>query len=400
MPGRILRAVFSREFGWYLLSWKFLVWFLAIKALMVLFERHPVLQRANLGGFDAAMTSSRLREASRTVVVAITEDDVARYFANTRPVPPESLLRVVGEIAKLEPAVLVVDVFTDGPEYRNRRLPVSQTSIVWARSADTLRGAVLPALGGRTDVPVRSGFAAMLAEEDGLVRRVRLRFSAGPTSRDIESLPLAAVMACPAARHPWCRLSPRIPQDTNSIALRTYSRVPPFFALEDVMAAAAAGMTDSPLAGKVAVLGFADGSDRLATPQGIRAGPEVVADAVEGLVDARGPIRRMPGRLSFLIDLAAAILVMAVQFSLRHRPQMAALFTLAAILVAWFLSRLVLIWPGYWTSVVPVMMGIWLEQLLEEIKGKPNPKGPPAWTQWLLAKSRPASHHRGVEEKV
>lgn len=398
MSGRVLRAVFSREFGWYLLSWRFWAWFLTIKTLMVVFERHPVLQRANLGGFDAAMTSSRVREASRTVVVAITGDDVARYFASTRPVPPDSLLRVVGEVAKLNPAALVVDVFTDRPEYRDRRLPSLPASVVWAMSADTLRGEVLPALGGRRDIPVRAGFAAMLAEEDGLVRRVRLRFSAGSQSLVIESLPLAAVRACPASQYSWCRLSPRIPADTNSIALRYYSRVPPFYTLEDVMAAAAMGATDSPIAGKVAVLGFADGSDRLATAQGVRTGPEVVADAIEGLVDPRGPIRRMPGPLSFLLDAAAAILVMAVQFSLRHRPQMAALFTLAAILGAWFLSRLVLIWPGYWTSVVPVMVGMWMEQLLEEIKGKPKPRGPPPWSQWLLAKLRPARNDRGIEK--
>lgn len=384
-----LRAVFSRAFLWRLASPQFWAWFAFLKIVMWLFEHHPVLQRADLGGFDVAMAATERRSALRTAVVAVTASDVEQFFANTRPVPPESLLRVVREIVRLEPAVLVVDVFTDDPRYAQATESGLQ-GVVWAQSADTLRWQLVPPLGGRAPPP-RAGFAAMLAEDDGLVRRVRLRFQGDSLARPAETLPLAAVSACPTRVASWCRLSRNIPADTNSVALRNYDRDPPLYALEDVMAAASAPSPDSPLKDLVVVLGFADGSDLVATPYGVRPGPQVVADAIEGLMDPRGGIRRMPALTSHGLDLAGALLINAVQFSLHSRPQLAALWTLIVIIVTYFASRLLLVWPGYWTSVVPVMVGMWVEQLFEEIKGKPHPGGPPSWvvsmTGWWRRRS-------------
>ncbi|MGQ0650619.1 MAG: CHASE2 domain-containing protein [Gemmatimonadaceae bacterium] len=400
MLRQVVRAVFSRQFLWHLASWKFWVWFVAIKALLHWIEAHPVLRRADLGGFDVAMAATASRTAERTVVVAITAEDVARTFAGRRPVPPDSLLRVVGAIARLRPAVLVIDVFTEDSSYASRAIPGALARIVWAQSADTTTGDLIPVLGG-SEQPARSGFAAMMAEDDGLVRRVRLRFATAEPAlaSGITTLPLAAVQACPDVLRQWCRLSSRIPSDTASVALRGYQREPAFFTLEDVLIASADTARDSPLRDRIVVLGFADGSDQLATPMGIRPGPQVVADAIETLLDRRGLIRRMPPLLSWPMDMLAAILVAAVQFSLHSRPQLAALWTLLSTITAYFLSRLLLIWPGYWVSIVPVMAGMWVEQLLEDVKGRPHPKGPPAWMDWLRGRFSRAVRPPGVPPK-
>lgn len=391
-PSRAWERPFSVRFLWYLGSWSFWIWFLGVKLLLHWLEAHPVMRRAELGGFDVAMAATEQRDAQHTAVVAITSEDVATVFAGRRPIPAESLLKVVRLLQALDPAVLVVDVFTDGAAWSRAPLGTIPRNIVWAQGVDTSTGAVMPVLGGQHP-EAASGLAAMLAEDDGLVRRVRLRFvlDDAAVGSTVTTLSAAAVEACPAA-HDWCRLAHHVPADTASIALRNYRREPALYTLSDALAAARRGSGTATFAERIVVLGFADGSDQLATSTGIHPGPQVVADAIESLIDGRGGIRRLPAALSWAIDIFAAILVAAVQFSLHTRPQAAALWTLLTTIAVYFASRLLLVWPGYWVAVVPVMVGMWVEQLLEEVRGKPHPTGPPAWmvaTQRVFARKPP-----------
>ena len=392
MPARTTAAAPASKFRWYVASWKFWLWFVFIKLVMHWVEELSFVQRGTLGGFDAAMAVTSRPVAEHTAIVAITAEDVAQTFAGRRPVPPDSLLRVVRELGEMRPAVLVIDVFTDGPAYLNRPLAALAAPAVWAQSADTTAGTLVPVLGGRNDPGIRSGFAAMLAEEDGLVRRVRLRFSVEHPALGemVTTLPYAAVQACPVEESDWCRLAHRLPSDTSSVALRSYEREPAFFTLSDVRAAASDTAGPSPLRDKVVVLGFADGSDQLATASGIRPGPQVVADAIETLIDPRGGIRRMPDWLAWTLDILAAIFVAAVQFALHSRPSLAAFFTLAATVAVYFVSWLLLIWLGYWVGVVPVMVGMWMEQLFEQVRGTSHPTSPPPWAAWIAGTWRRA----------
>lgn len=381
-----------RKFLWYLGSWMFWSWFVAMKLLMHWVEEQPVLQRAALSGYDAAIGATQKREAEHTSVIAITAEDVASVFGGRRPVPPDSLMKAIRALTTLGPTVLVVDVFTDDPAYSKVPLGDAPAFAVWAQSADTATGVLLPVLGGRTEAGLRSGFAAMLAEEDGLVRRVRLRFPLSETSpgEAVKTLPMAAVDAC-ALPPSWCTVAQRLPKDTASIAMRHYSREPAFFTLSDALTAAKAGQRPDALHDRIVVLGFAEGSDQVATPAGIQPGPQVVADAIETLVDPRGAIRRMPAWLAWGLDIMAAILIAYLQFRFHGQPRRAALATLSTAIIAYFGSRLFLWWPGYWVSVVPVMVAMWLEQLLEQVRGEANATSPPGWWQWLRARFGPGS---------
>jgi CHASE2 domain-containing sensor protein len=364
-----------REFAKHVFSWRLLLFFAVLKALMFWVEKNPLVERATLPGVDIAMMRVSGDTARRTVVVGITPEDVAARFDNTRPIPPDSLMRAVASLARLKPAALVVDVFTEDRAYAGYSFRIANVPIpiVWAQSADTGTGALLPVLGDSVSWRT-SGIAAMLAEEDGLVRRVRLSFRRSTADSGRPTLAFAAVEACRKHEQSTgmdggvCRLEAALPSDTSSVALRSYIRDPIFYTLGDVLAAASADDTTT-FASQILVLGFVDGSDQVATPFGIRTGPSTVADAIETLLDDDGLIRRPPHYLGIGLDLFAAFLVAALQFLLRNKPNaVAALATLGLTVVAYFGARFIMLAFNYWTSFLPVMVGVWGEQLVEQIR--------------------------------
>ncbi|MGQ0642728.1 MAG: CHASE2 domain-containing protein [Gemmatimonadaceae bacterium] len=349
-----------------------ILFFFALKWGVHLLEDVPLVQRTLLPGVDVAMRFTK-DSARRTVVVGITPDDIAQYFRAQRPIPPESLLRVVETLLRLEPAALVVDVFTEDSRYAKLRIPSSPTPIVWAQSADTSSGNLLRVLGGRADSRDASALAAMLAEQDGLVRRVRLRFGREKAGEpDRATLALATINACRAATRSEqskqalsCELARNVPSDTSSVALRAYIREPAFFTLGDVLLAAQSAEKGA-FSSQIMVLGFVDGSDQVATPFGIRPGPWIVADAIETLMDERGLIRRPPIWLGFGLDALAMLLVIAVGRAFRDEPHRAALWTLGLGVVVYAVSRLIIVAFNYWTTVMPMMLAVWAEQLYDE----------------------------------
>lgn len=350
-----------------------IVFFFALKFLVHSVEDVPFVQRTVLPGADLAMRFTK-DSARRTVVVGITSDDVAHYFGAIRPLPPERLLRVIDTLLRLDPATLVVDVFTEDSLYTTLKLPSSPTiPIVWAQSADTSSGNPLRVLGGRPDARRASALAAMLAEEDGLVRRVRLRFQReGTRAQDRETLALATISACRAAPRAEqsklalpCKLARNVPSDTSSVALRAYIREPAFFTLGDALLAAKSG-EKGPFTSQIMVLGFVDGSDQVVTPFGIRPGPWIVADAIETLMDERGLIRRPPLWFGFGLDALAMLLVIAVARAYRDEPHRAAMLTLGLGVVGYVGTRFIVLAFNYWTSFLPMMLGVWAESLYDE----------------------------------
>lgn len=352
------------------ISYRSLVWFVVVGALAAKLQGFTIVSRATLGGVDAAMSVGESRPAGGTTVVAITAADVATFFDSRRPVPPEMLMRVVTRLLDHQPAILVVDVFTEGTEYQDDLLPASLDRVVWAQSADTTVGGTLPVLGGNANPRIQSGLAAMLAEDDGVVRRVRLRFTGSPgasLSNSVSTLPLVAIQACRRTGVPTCSHYEDLPDDTTSVALRSYIREPAFITLEDAILTAGTSVL---LKDRIVVVGFVDGSDQIPTANGIRPGPEVVANAIETLMDRRGVLRPMPLWLFWVLNLFAALLLAVVHHRFKHVPRMAALINLTAISVAWFGGLAALRWPGYYTNFVPFMVGMWVENLTRDLQSE------------------------------
>jgi len=379
---RLMRRLWKKD--WI----RFIVAFLVIKLIVQFFEEFPVVQRAMLPGVDIAMMPGMWNDSARhTVVVGITADDVADYFRGQRPIQPASLLAAVDTLMRLEPVALVVDVFTESSGYaaaeldalyERIRIKSARVPVVWAQSADTSVGGLLPVLGDRHQSPGVTGIAAMLAEEDGLVRRVRLRFRrtrAKPSDSSETTLPYAAVLACtnplgtstPNGERA-CSLAGHFPSDTASVALRPYAREPTVYPLRDVLFAARSGAPNDAFKGRLMVLGFVDGSDQVATPYGIRPGPRVVADAIETLVDDRGLIRRPPWQLSWSLDFAGAFGVFMLQRLFPSNAYVAAFLTLLLTVLTYGGTRWLTLKFGYWTSALPVMIGVWFEELGEQIR--------------------------------
>jgi CHASE2 domain-containing sensor protein len=368
-------------------SFGFLLTLAVVFAADYWLEHTRVVERAMLGGFDTALERSEPRNADCTAVVGITTEDVQRYFGGVRPIPAAGLDSVIRRLLKLDVGVLVVDIFTDDSTYRAKILADSlllqrQASLVWAQFVDTTSGEVLPAVGGIA-VPGRSGVAAMTADEDRLVRRFPLRFAtrrsaAGPDT--VESLPYAATQALAAhlSRRPRGDAVPCMPVrytnarvDTGSVGLRTYIRNPSFYLLDDLLSADPTQVTATRrFSDRVVVLGFVDGSDQAITASGVRAGPHVVADAIETLIDERSAITSLPRWAEWLVKLALALLIAFIHYKLPPRVGAAVMIVLAVVVVR--ASFLILEHTGLWTNYILIVISIWIEQLYANISQSPH----------------------------
>lgn len=379
----------SRSYLAHVTTWRFVLTTAALFAIDFWLEHTTIAQRATLGGFDTASERIEMHEASRTAVVAISALETAKYFSGQRPIPPESLAHVVTRLLRLKPRILVVDIFTDGPGYGDNLFTDSvflaeQDRVVWAQAVDTATSEVLPVLGGVANPPGRSGLASILIDDDRLVRRFRPRYAStgtGPMSDVIESLPLAAASAYVVARgQDSLKLAPGMPSDTGSIALRAYVRDPPFYLLDDVLTALPSleASGDTTFTNKIVVLGFIDGSDQVLTASGVRTGPEVVADATETLLDARGAIRKMPAWAEWLGKILLALLVGFIHYRLSRRLAAASMVALTALVL--YAGFLTFEYFGYWTNFVLIVVGMWIEQLYEAAAHSPEPATPATMT--------------------
>lgn len=375
-------------------TWQFVLTLACLFGVDYWLENTTIAERATLGGFDTV--NGHVDPGTRTAVVAISGLETAKYFAGRRPIPAESLAKVVTRLMRLRPRALVVDVFTDGVDYRRVQLTDSlvlseQNRIIWAQSADTVSGEMLPVLGGALNPPGRTGLAAILADKDRLVRRFRPRYAssgAGPASDAIESLPLAAANAFVANGKDSARVID-LPSDTGSIGLRSYSRDPPYYLLDDVMGAVPTlpGRADSVLSNRVLVLGFIDGTDEVLTTRGMRSGPEVVADAVETLLDKRGAILNFPPLAELSSKIMLALLVGFIHFRFPRRVAAASMVLLTVlVIIAGFVTFTLF---GFWTNFVLIVVGTWIEQLYESAALAPPSPGSPAPAEIALTQSNP-----------
>jgi hypothetical protein len=182
---------------------------------------------------------------------------------------------------------------------------------------------------------------------------------------------LAAANAFVADGRDSARITKHLPSDTGSIALRSYTRNPPYYLLDDVMGAVPtlAQRPDTAFSNRVLVLGFIDGTDQVVTASGMRSGPEVVADAVETLLDVRGAIRGFPFFAEWGAKIALALLVAFIHFRLPRPAAAASMVVLTALVIgAGFLT---FEYFGFWTNFVLIVVGTWIEQLYESATHAP-----------------------------
>lgn len=377
----------GRGFFAHVTSWRFVLTLACLFGVDGWLETTTIAERATLGGFDTAREFSKPQDGTHTAVVGISGLETAKYFGGKRPIPAESLAKVVTRLMRLRPRVLVVDVFTDGADYRRVQLTDSlvlseQQRIVWAQSADTANGEMMPVLGGAPNPPGRTGLAAILADQDRLVRRFRPRYASsgvGPASELIESLPLAAANAFVADGRDSARITNNVPTDTGSIALRSYQHNPPYYLLDDVMGAvpALAQRPDTAFSNRVLILGFVDGTDQVVTAGGMRSGPQVVADGVETLLDGRRAVRGFPFFAEWSAKIALALLVAFIHFRLPRPAAAASMVLLTGFVI--YAGFLTFAYFGFWTNFVLIVVGTWIEQLYESATlAPPSPVSPEA----------------------
>jgi CHASE2 domain-containing sensor protein len=124
------------------------------------------------------------------------------------------------------------------------------------------------------------------------------------------------------------------------------------------------------VSGRIVLIGgdFSAAHDRYRTPMGERAGVELMAHAVESEIRGGG-FSEANLLYSFLFDLAVghALLMFYYWFRPRH-PLIFGPF--AGLLVSFFLSWWAFYFLAYWLSFVPVVCGVVIHELREEIKEK------------------------------
>jgi CHASE2 domain-containing sensor protein len=361
-------------------TWRFVLALAALLGVDYWIEHTTIAKRASLGGFDTASEYVEMLDAKKTAVIGISSIETQKYFAGQRPIPPDSLVSVVSRLLRLKPRALVVDIFTDGAGYvdsvlANDDVLANQHRLVWAQAIDTAPpNEVLPILSGMQNPPGQAGLASILADEDRLVRTFRPRYAGvgtGPAMAHIETLPLQAAKVFTREAHDSVAARRLGDGDTASIALRAYTRDPPFYLLDDLMTALPSleAKPDSQLAARVWVLGFIDGTDLVLTPRGARAGPEVVADAIETLLDERGVIVKFPWQAELLGKLLLALLVGFIHYRLSRR--VAAVSMVGLTFLVFWVGLLMFAKLGYWTNFVLIVVGMWIEQLYESAAHTP-----------------------------
>jgi CHASE2 domain-containing sensor protein len=330
---------------------------LAFLAQRLLFELRPIRAAVD-AGLDAYMQWGTAGTSQHTTVVIIDDVAKARYFAHRRPVPPDSLLAIVDSLRKLQPQVLVVDVFTDDEAYRAPPAArIDWPEVVWATSPDTahargssaVNGWVRPALGGRRDMQVTSGIAALLTGTDQILREARVHYDYDLT------LPVVAARMFKDCHEKSC-----VPEEPTYL-IRRYQRPAHQLTLGEVLEHSMAPYVTEAIANKIVVLGFAE--DLAQTADGRRLGSEIVADAIETLV-RRDLVHHFPWWADYLIGVVLAFVGITVVRRFREDERAETLVTAAIIIVFCSIAVPLLLFQHMLLSVVMATFAVVLERFI------------------------------------
>jgi CHASE2 domain-containing sensor protein len=326
--------------------------------------RVPFFHRLSGFTLDSILSSLALQSPQSTKLVVVRYSTIQKHFSRTVPLPAANLFAAIQALDRYRPAVIAVDVITDGDDYRKLQPPRTNATLIWARAMDreTLDlGKVL----GRDEglIPARFGISVFaLDSPTEPIRSFRAFFDQEST---LESFPIAIVSE-------FCK---KKPDDTRcGQALATRGSKERILQIFDDSSARPLDlfMGDTPALSpktdeyvdKVLILGGDYGNDVWQTPLGSSTGARLVMSAVESILS--DPKESAPGWTEILIKLVVGLVVGLVHRNFAPTP--AAILTIVLTCgIAWA-GALLLENVGYWVNMAIIVIGIWIEQLYETVE--------------------------------
>lgn len=347
-------------------AWSFAIAFLVGLPVSDWVAALPVFQAATLQ-LDAQIVrevmESRKQDARHVVLVTIDAHEHARFFDSRIPLDPQKLMVAVERLLQEAPAVLVMDVDTEHSSFSAVKIPAAAKPVVWARVIDEspVETGVYrsrPILGGNpsdSDLPPghTSGIAAYGIELDFSIRRFDRSFV-------IERAGLRRTLAEEAV----CQFRSTCGQPTTS----SPQRVRLFHHHYDFVHRPIGEFLDSKtgsgkeFADKIVVFGMSEShSDMHRTVVGEHPGMWLVASAIEHELNG-APGQKLEGVAKLGIELLLSLIIAFIHSRLRPRAALLSGLVILGALV-YYGAWLALWVAGYEASVVPLVLGIVLEQL-------------------------------------
>jgi CHASE2 domain-containing sensor protein len=338
-------------------------------ALMLLFGRLSLVHKLEPVISDAVMRITPAPDASPVAVVTITEGDYGEMFGHTSPLNPAELSKLIGLIAKGQPAVIGVDIDTSAPQFKRFQLDPAarKTPIVWEREVREIPEHIddtpepLDILGGMPGLDPSRTFTgiALLLDEEGVTRQYRQLIKT--TAGELPSFPwqIAAVFRKREGGGSESERTIQFWRDTSHRVRLSASKV----------AELATGWPQSsPVRGKVVLLGgsYLD-QDRHETPIGRINGVDVMANVLETEL-VKGGGDEVPGKASLLLlDVFESFALITLFHVLSMR--MALLWSILFIpVVAVLCSFAGYHNAGQWWRFVPILLGLVLFEVYEHYR--------------------------------
>ena len=383
----------SRSFWRYLIRPAHVVLIVSVMVTVQFLEHWGWLDAPSAALLDSFYILTQGDEASRVVIVEITEDDYRQVFHETSPLDPRLLSQLMKTIAVFRPSAIGVDIDTSASAFDGIEPRAEGVAVVWAvgarpghdltgGSSDPAAAGVLnplhreepelvldPVLGRAWTDSVPAGLSVFALDSDNTVRRYSRSYrvvAPNGQPRTMETLPAVLCRASSDTRstapaHAERPVLIRFPRATV-----VAPRIPASFVLH--AASEHAKNPEQPwpklmdrFRDHVVLMGGTYGAarDSFATPRGRMSGVDLMAAAVETEL-AGGGINDTQRAAMVVLDLGLAVLLIYFGFTLRIGLMLAGGIGVVAVATAVslfaFSSGLV------WMNTIPLLVAVLLHQ--------------------------------------
>lgn len=330
--------------------------------------RAGLLQQLETHALDTQVRLQGVADDSDVAIVHIDDEDYARLFHQKSPLDHTTLSKILNAIAAGQARVIGVDIDTSAAEFRDLQPAPGWPPVVWARNGAVSnrdgKYRLFQFLGGRQTDQL-FGLVVMRLDPDDAIRRYpRLcETDQGP----VNSFPWAVAKAFDPAK----AASQNPTNHDLFIRFAGDSEAPHrlhFSASRILELAEGAGwQTDSPIKGKIVLLGGAyAAADEHDTPLGWMLGVEVLGYAIE--TELHGGGLRPPSPL--LVTAVGGVAGLALLLLFQHRsPIKAFLISLFCIPILGMLGSLIIFRSlALWAYFVPIPLAVLTQETYYQAK--------------------------------
>jgi CHASE2 domain-containing sensor protein len=308
---------------------------------------------------DAAAILQTPVQPKHVRLVKIDEHEYQTTYKGQSPLDPSELSQLVTAIGRGGPAVIVVDIDTSHPIFKEMKAP-REVPIIWTTSAEEVGTSGFEPekpLGGAPLAPKwRRALDLIPRDKQGIIRSYARQFPLRPGGYG-PSLEYAASRAYKGLPES------EVDKSDNERLLDFRYKFFPIPAQEIREKSVQPGWSNGVIRGAIVVLGgtYKAARDRYPTPNRLMDGAEIVAQGIEAEVENTGIPRANPwlaGMLQMLAGLGLVVLyrVFSLRIALLSSLLLIPALSMAASLLLF--HRLAL-----WAALVPVLLAILVTEL-------------------------------------